>query len=311
MKFSLKLMLRTMVRSIVTLAIALVLVFVALRLSGDPAVVLLPPDTSAQVLQEATERWGLNQPMHVQFFHYVQSLASGNLGQSYVDGQDVSKLMYTAMLPTLLLAACAFFLTLTVGVTFGCLSALLEDTAFDKAAVFLSVAIYSIPSFFSSLLFIWLLSAHLQLLPAYGGGSWKHLILPTVMLSSSASAILFRMTRSAVVETIQKPFIEATLTFGVSPTRVLIAHVLPNVSIVLLTICGLLLGTLLGGTAVTEIIFGWPGMGSLFVSSVGARDLPVVQAVLLFMVGVMVTVNLLVDILYQIVDPRVADEVSK
>ncbi|CAD5281122.1 Peptide/nickel transport system permease protein [Bosea sp. 62] len=291
-------------RALLTVAICVSAVFLALRLAGDPADIMLSIETPPDVRAHYRELWGLDRPLAEQYLRYLASVARGDFGLSFADDRPAFAAVVDALPKTFLLGACALLLALLIGMPLGVLAALRHNTAVDRFAMAVAVLGYAIPIFFLGILLILLFALKLRVLPSAGSETLWHLILPVVTLALPLAGRLARFARTATLEVLGKPFIRAARARGVMPLSVILRHALPNAAVPLLMFIGIEIGHILAGSAVVETIFAWPGIGRLLVDSVSSRDLAVVQAVILTVTVVMVTANLLVDILHILLDPR-------
>ncbi|WID95043.1 ABC transporter permease [Bosea vestrisii] len=295
--------LRTL-RALLTVAICVSAVFLALRLAGDPADIMLSIETPPDVRAHYRELWGLDRPLAEQYLRYLASVVRGDFGLSFADDRPAFAAVVDALPKTFLLGACALMLALLIGLPLGVLAALRHNSAVDRLAMAVAVLGYAIPIFFLGILLILLFALKLRILPSAGSETLWHLILPVVTLALPLAGRLARFARTATLEVLGKPFIRAARARGVMPLSVILRHALPNAAVPLLMFIGIEIGHILAGSAVVETIFAWPGIGRLLVDSVSTRDLAVVQAVILTVTVVMVVANLLVDILHILIDPR-------
>ncbi|SFJ21391.1 peptide/nickel transport system permease protein [Bosea sp. OK403] len=291
-------------RAILTLLICVSAVFIALRLAGDPADIMLSIDTPPDVRAYYRDLWGLDQPLHQQYLRYLLSAARGDFGASFADDRPAFAAVLEALPKTALLGTSALLLALLVGLPLGVLAALRHNSVIDRLAMASAVFGYAIPIFFLGILLILLFALKLRVLPSAGSDTPAHLILPMVTLGLPLAGRLARFARTSTLEVLGKPFIRAARGRGVMPFGVVIRHALPNASVPLLMFLGIEIGGILAGSAVVETIFAWPGVGRLLVDSVATRDLAVVQAVILTITVIMICANLLVDILHILIDPR-------
>lgn len=293
-------------RSVVTLFLCVTLVFVILRAAGDPSEELLPPETPPDVRQEYRVRWELDQPIVVQYFNFLDRVAHGDLGVSFASDLPATQLIMEAMPKTLLLGFSALLLATLIGMSLGVAAALKHGTTVDRSLIAVAVLGYSMPLFFLGILLILVFALHLRILPSSGSSSPLHLIMPTVTLALPLAGRVARFARTATLEVMGKPFIRTARAKGVGQLPVILRHALPNAMVPLLMFFGIEIGLILSGAVVTETIFAWPGLGRLLVDSVGMRDLPVVQAVILMITLIIVLSNLFVDILHALLDPKVS-----
>jgi peptide/nickel transport system permease protein len=291
-------------RAILTLLICVSAVFIALRLAGDPADIMLSIDTPPDVRAYYRDLWGLDQPLHQQYLRYLLSAARGDFGASFADDRPAFAAVLEALPKTALLGTSALLLALLVGLPLGVLAALRHNSVVDRLAMASAVFGYAIPIFFLGILLILLFALKLRVLPSAGSDTPAHLILPMVTLGLPLAGRLARFSRTSTLEVLGKPFIRAARGRGVMPFGVIVRHALPNASVPLLMFLGIEIGGILAGSAVVETIFAWPGVGRLLVDSVATRDLAVVQAVILTITVIMISANLLVDILHILIDPR-------
>jgi peptide/nickel transport system permease protein len=288
-------------RSISTLILCVTLVFIVLRTAGDPVEQLLPPETPPSVLEEYRVAWGLDRPLYVQYFSYLGRAMKGDLGVSFTNNLPVSSIVAEALPRTLLLGVSALLLASLLGLTFGIIGATRRGGPVDQGVMAFAVLGYSMPIFFLGIMLILL-----RVLPSSGAKTWAHLIMPTVTLALPLAGRIARFARTATLEVIGKQFIRTAHAKGASQMRVILKHALPNAMVPLLMFYGIEIGLTLSGAVVTEAIFAWPGLGRLLVSSVSARDLPVVQGVILTVTLIIVLSNLVVDLLHAFIDPKVS-----
>jgi peptide/nickel transport system permease protein len=293
-----------LLRAVLTIAAVVTFAFVVLRLSGDPAQLIMSDDAPPEVIAAFRAAWGLDRPLWQQYLAYFAQAAQGNLGQSMRDGRPAVELVMERVPATLALTLPAFALKLLLGIPAGILAALKRDTWIDRATMAVSVAGFTVPSFVLGLLLVLLFAVTLGWLPSGGQESWRHAILPVITLGLAGAAVLARFTRSAMLEVLGQPYIRAASAKGLTWRRVVTEHALPNAAIPTVTIVGFMVGSLIAGAVVVESVFSWPGIGRLLVVSVANRDLAVVQTILLLVAATMVAANLVVDLLYGWIDPR-------
>ena len=293
-------------RALVTLFLVLTFAFFILRMSGDPAMLILSPDAPPEALAAFRRGWGLDQPLWVQYLVFVRNTFQGNFGQSMRDSSPAMTLVLERIPATLAITLPAFFLKLLIGIPAGIFAALHRNKLADRLVMSLSVAGYTVPSFVLGLLLVLVFAVGLGWLPSGGNASWQHAILPIVTLSLGGAAILARFTRSAMLEVMGQPYIRTASAKGLTWRKVVRDHALPNAAIPTLTVIGFMVGSLIAGAVVVESVFSWPGVGRLLVSSVANRDLAVVQCLLLLVAATMISANLLIDALYGWIDPRLA-----
>lgn len=282
------------------------LVFLLIHfIPGDPIDVML--GESAQPADRAALRQalGLDQPVRVQLVEHFKGLARLDLGRSLYSQRPITELLAERLPATLELAAAALLVTLIMAVPLGLLAAARHDTAWDHGAMAFSLLGVSIPNFWMGPLLILVFALGLGWFPVSGREGAGAVVLPALTLGSSLAAILARMIRSSVLEVLGEDFIRTAYAKGLSRRQVLIRHALPNALLPVITILGLQLGTLLAGAVITETVFSWPGIGLLTIEAIQLRDYPVVQACVLVIALTYVLVNMLTDLLYALIDPRI------
>jgi peptide/nickel transport system permease protein len=301
--------LRRLLIAIPILFTVVTLVFFIFRIvPGDPARMLAGEDASQEQIERIRAEWGLDQPVLVQYTTYLRRIAQGDLGQSIMTRRPVSTEIWYRFWNTIQLAITAIALATVCGVFFGTVSAVRRGSIWDFFATLISLLGISIPVFWLGLLLMYLFSIQLGFLPSAGKDGWKYFIMPTITLSVFSLAFITRITRSSLLETLHQDYVRTARAKGVQEMRVLISHALRNALLPVVTVVGLRFGYMLGGAVITEVVFAWPGIGRLLIQAVGARDIPVVQAILLVFAASFVLVNLTVDILYAYIDPRIRYE---
>jgi ABC-type dipeptide/oligopeptide/nickel transport system permease component len=291
------------------LLLVTVLVFTVVRLiPGDPARILAGDFATDQAVAELRQRWRLDRPLPVQYAAYVAGLARGDLGRSTATSLPVAGELGERFLRTLLLAGAAILVATLVGVTLGILSATHRASLLDFAATTLALAGVSTPIFWSGLILILLFSVELPWLPAGGTGSFAHLILPAVSLGLFGAGVIARQTRSSMLETLGEDFVRTARAKGLTERIVVYKHALKNALIPVVTVLADQFGRMLGGAILTETVFSWPGMGRYLIEAIAMRDYPVIQGIILVFATSFLVVNLLLDISYALLDPRVQPE---
>jgi peptide/nickel transport system permease protein len=291
-------------RALVTIFLVLSFAFLILRMSGDPALLILSPDAPPEALEAFRRGWGLDEPLWKQYLTFFTNLLQGNFGQSMRDSSPAMSLVIDRIPATLAITVPAFLFKLLIGIPAGVFAALHRNTMVDRLVMSLSVVGYTVPSFVLGLLLVLVFAVGLGWLPSGGNSSWQHAILPIVTLSLGGAAILARFTRSAMLEVMGQPYIRTASAKGLNWRSVVRQHALPNAAIPTITVVGFMIGSLIAGAVVVESVFSWPGVGRLLVSSVANRDLAVVQCLLLLVAATMVSANLVIDALYGWMDPR-------
>ena len=293
-----------------TLAVV-TLVFLILHLApGDPARIGLGQVATSEDIERAQAQLGLDKPLLVQYGLFLVRMVRGDLGTSFITHEHVAGLILSRLPVTLQLTFMAMLLSTIVGVTAGIISAVRRNTIYDYLTLTAAVIGYCTPNFWLALLLILVFSVNLRWLPSLGKQSLdlKYMILPTLSLSAPLIAIIARLTRAGMLEVINSDYVRTARAKGLAERAVITRHALRNALIPVVTVLGLQLGSLLGGTVVVETIFSWPGIGWLLFSGISQRDYPVVQGVVLFYSVVFMFVTLAVDLGYSYLDPRVRYE---
>jgi len=272
---------------------------------GDPAVILAGETANQATVEAIRQRFGLDRPLIVRYGIYLRQMARGDLGTSIFSGVPVTQEIWDRFPKTLELAVSSVALAVVVGILLGIAAALKRDTVVDRLATVIALAGISIPGFWLALLLIYIFSVQYRWFPTGGTGGWRAFVLPTLTLSVFSIAYITRITRSLLLEVIGQDYVRTARAKGVPGRSVVLKHALRNAMIPLVTVIGLRLGVMLTGSVVAESIFAWPGLGRLMVTAVNNRDYPIIQGVLLTFALTFVVVNLLVDLLYAMLDPRV------
>lgn len=310
----------------ILLGVSTVVFFILHLTPGDPAQMMLGDYATREAVEKLREEMGLNRPLYIQYGLFVADIAKGDLGRSITQRQPVRKLIAQRLTATAELALTAILIALLIGMTLGVISAVNRGGVLDYLITTISLLGVSTPVFYLGLLLILLFSMQWDLLPVSGRGgsllpalgalatgdtqplfkSLRHLFLPALTLGLSFSALLTRMTRATMLEVLQQDFVRTASAKGLGFRMVTLKHALRNAGIPLLTIIGLQFSALLGGSVLTETVFAWPGLGRLAVDAIFARDFPLVQGTVLTVAVIFVLMNLLVDALYGLIDPRVS-----
>jgi glutathione transport system permease protein len=299
-------LIRRLLGTIPVLLAVTILVFLFVHLlPGDPARLVAGPDASPQDIAAVRTEMGLDRPLPLQYLHYLGETARLNLGRSIKTHQTVAELIGERFMPTLLLTVFAMLWSVTVGVALGVLSGVKRGRWPDQSAMVLAISGVSFPGFWLGLLLIDLFSVRLRWLPTGGYGTWQHFVLPAFTLGVAVAAVMARFTRSAFVEITAEDYVRTARAKGVPERAVVWKHTLRNALIPVITLTGLQFGFLLGGAIVVETVFAWPGLGRLLVDSVAYRDYPVIQAEILLFSLEFVLINLIVDLLYGLVNPEI------
>jgi peptide/nickel transport system permease protein len=292
------------VRAIVVLVFTVTLVFIVLRVSGDPAQQMLSDNASPEALAAFNAKWALDRSILEQYLFYVANILSGDFGVSFADGRDVFAVVTERIPKTLALTAPAFILSLLIGIPAGILAAVRRESAVDKGVMAAAVFGYSIPNFLLGLVFIFTFAVWLRVLPSSGSSTWRHAILPVATCALFNAAAVARFMRSTLIDVLGQPYIAAARADGVPNWEIILRHALPNAAIPMVTTLGFVAGGLLGGAVLVEPVFAWPGLGSGFVNATSAGDLPVAQAMIVLFTAFMVVINLTVDVLYVVLNPK-------
>lgn len=291
-------------RALVTVVLIVTLAFLILRMTGDPSIIILGPDAPIEAYEAFRRNWGLDQPLPVQYFKYFGAILEGDLGRSMRDGRSALEVVMERVPLTLVLTLPALAFNLILGLGAGIVAALNRNTWIDRAIMTVSVIGFTVPSFVMGLLLALVFAVKWKILPSGGSETWAHAVLPVVTMGMIGAAVIARFTRSAMLEVLGQPYIRTASAKGLSWPAVVMHHALPNAAIPTLTIIGFMVGSLVAGAVVVESIFSWPGVGRLLVGAVANRDLAVVQTILLLIGFTMVAANLMVDLAYGWVDPR-------
>lgn len=297
---------RRLLQALPVLLGVLIVTFAVTRFTpGDPARIMAGAEASDIAIDNMRRRMGLDRPVPVQFGLYLGRVVVGDLGSSYHLGQDVRSLIAAALPRTARLAGVALLVTILVGVPTGILSAVRKDTAWDALARTVALLGVSVPAFFAGLVMILVFSFYLGWFPSYGTGSLRHLVLPGITLGLFSTGLVARLTRASMLDVMTQDYIRTSRAKGLRERTTIVKHALRNASISVVTILGLQLGGLLSGSVLTETVFAYPGIGRLLVRSIFERDFPVVQGIILMIALVYIGSNLLVDLLYAALDPRI------
>ncbi|GAA0604619.1 ABC transporter permease [Paenochrobactrum glaciei] len=312
---------RRLFQALIVLFITSVIVFAGVYAIGDPLEILLPADATMAERAQVTQSLGLDKPLIIQYGHFLWNALHGDLGTSFVYNQPSVSVILQRLPATLELAFCALIMALLIGIPLGLLSGLKSGTATDETIMTGSILGFSLPNFWQGMMLIMIFSVYLGWLPSTGRGqtgtilgietslaTWdgiKHLILPAINLSLAKISLVIRLTRTGVQETMPLDFVKFARARGLSPFRIISVHVLKNILIPIITVIGIEFGSLIAFAVVTETIFAWPGVGKLIIDSINILDRPIVVAYILVVVSMFIIINLVVDILYSLLDPRI------
>ena len=292
----------------ILLGVTLVIFFMTYITPGDPAVMIMGEGTSAEALEALRDEMGLNDPFLIRYFNYVIDVAQGDLGTSYLTRRGVADEIFARAPTTLQLAFYGTVLSIIIGVPLGVLSATKQYTIFDSSATAMGLLAVSIPNFWLGLMLILLFSLRLGWLPPSGVDSTAAWILPIITIGTGSAALVMRITRSSMLEVIRQDYIRTARAKGQKESVIIWNHALKNALLPVVTAVGLDFGLLLGGAVLTETIYAIPGLGRYIVDSIRMRDFPIIQGGVLFLAFVFSMVNLLVDILYAYIDPRIKSQ---
>ena len=264
-------------------------------------------ELTAQAIEELKEKWGLHLPIHVRYAKYMIGLTRGDMGVSYLRDEPVSDVIAARIWPTLRLSMYAMIIAVGIGIPLGFYSAVMQGTWLDSLSMVGAVSGVSFPQFWLGLLLMYFLCVKEQLFPVtgYGEGAFSNIVLPAITLGLGYMALLARTTRAAVLEILTEDYIRTARSKGISEFLIYNKHVLRNAMILILTTAGLQFGSMIGQTVVIEKLFSWPGIGSLVVDSIFQRDTPITQGCIIIIIFVFLVVNLLVDLTYSVIDPRI------
>lgn len=281
------------------------IVFLVSRLLGDPAVLLLPIGATEDQLRELRAQLGLDQPLLWQYLSFLLNVLKGDFGQSFQFGRPALDVVLERLPATALLAGTALAIGVLIGGLAGALAAVYRGSVVEALVLFVALLGQATPSFWLGIMLILFFAVQLGWLPTGGYGTWQNLILPAVTLACFTTASIARLLRSSMLDVMRDDYVRTAFAKGLAPRRVFIWHVGRNSLIPVVTMTGILAGELLGGAAVTETVFGWPGVGRLIVQAIETKDFPVVQAGVAVVATIFVAVNLAVDLLYTLIDPRI------
>ncbi|MEM0934348.1 MAG: ABC transporter permease [Pseudomonadota bacterium] len=314
-------LIRRFMQGIVIIFAMSLIVFLGVYAIGNPVEILINPDATPEIKQQAIEKLGLDRPVHEQYGVFVIRALQGDLGNSFIYDEPALQLILQAMPATLELAVASLVLAMVFGIPLGMVAGYWPDAWFSKLIMTGSILGFSLPSFWVGLMLIMLFAVHWGVLPSGGRGetvpvfgvevsflTWdglRHLFLPALNLALFKIALVIRLTRAGMRETLQQDYIKFAYAKGLPVRRVVFVHAFRNILIPIVTVLGLELGTVIAFAVVTETIFSWPGMGKLIIDSINLLDRPIIVAYLMLTVLMFVVINLLVDITYSLIDPRV------
>lgn len=294
-----------LIRTVLTLLGVVTLTFFLGRLTGDPVAMMLPQSATMEDYERMRAALGLDEPLPLQFVVYIGDVLRGNLGTSIVYSRSAVDIVAERIPATLELGLPALILSITLGIPLGILAAVGRDGWFDRLIMALSLAGQSLPSFFVGILLILFFGVQLGWTPVFGRDTPSHYILPTITLTIYPLAFIIRMTRSSILDILSENYIRTAHAKGLPSRYVIAIHALRNALIPVVTVIGLQVAAILSGSAIVETVFAWPGIGQLAVQSIGGRDFPIIQAIVLITAAAFGVTNLVIDFVYVIIDPRI------
>lgn len=294
-----------MLYGIVVLFVISLLTFGLLHLGGDPVQLMAPDYFTDEDVERLRAKMGLDQPFYIQYVKFVGNALQGDLGESYLQRQPALPIVLDRLPATLRLSAVAFIITIVISVPLGVIAAVNRGSFWDRGGLIFALVGQAIPNFWFGILLILLFSLFLNWLPSFGGEGWKTLIMPSVTLALSYTAILARVVRSAMLDVLDQDYIRTARAKGLAQRVVLFRHALKNAALPTVTVLGLELTGLLSGSIIVETVFAYPGVGWLAIQSIQSQDFPVVLSFVLVMAVITLIITLIVDILYAVLDPRV------
>lgn len=281
------------------------IVFFLTRLTGDPVAIILPPDATQAQMTAMTRSLGLDKPVYMQYGIFLNNLIHFNFGESIRYDEPALTIILEKLPATVQLAGVALILSLLFGLPIGAISAFKKNTPADRGLMFFALFGQTMPSFWLGILLILLFSVRLRWLPTGGMSGPTSVILPAVTLGLGLMALVARLLRSSLIEVMDADYIRTARAKGLLPRKIILKHALRNSLLPVVTVVGMEIGALLGGSVVTETVFAWPGVGQMLIQAINNRDFPLVQATIIFLAMAFVIINLLVDILYIYIDPRI------
>ena len=293
---------------IITMFIVSLMVFFMIRLKGDPISIMAPPHFNEEQKESLRRAWGFDKPLGEQYWIFITKAVTGDFGKSMSHSSPAMDLVISRMKLTYLLAGVSAVIGIVIAVPLGVLSALYRNSLLDVSVSALASLGTAMPNFWLGLMLIIVFSVQLRWFPVFGAESVRSIVLPATCLGTGMAARLSRLTRSAMLDALRQDYMRTARSKGLSPTRVNVVHALRNALIPVITALGLQLGWLLGGSVIVESVFAWPGLGRLVIEAIHVRDITVVQAAVFWFSLTFIMINLLVDLLYSVVDPRIKIE---
>jgi len=299
-----RLILRRVLRAVAALLVVTAVVFTLLHVSGDPAYILLTPEATAEDRATFRSQYGLDRPLWVQYTRYLGRLTQGDFGQSLSFRIPAAAVALERLPATLELTLAAMVLAVLVSIPAAVLAAVRRGTLFDRVLMALTLVGQTVPTFWLGMVMILLLAVRFHLFPASGRGSWLHLVMPATALALWLTALLARVTRSEMIEALEQDYVRTARAKGLAERGIAARHALKNALLPIITVMGLQFGGLLGGAVMTETVFAWPGVGTMIFDAILKKDFPVVLAGVVIVAVGFIIVNLLLDLLYTVLDPR-------
>jgi peptide/nickel transport system permease protein len=297
---------RRVLQSLLAIWVMSLLVFGLARISGNPLDVMLPLEAGPEEYERVAKYWGLDQPLHTQYVIFLSKAVRGDFGNSWKwHGHSAMGLVWQRLPATLQLAGFALLVSVVIALPIGVLSAVKKGTIWDSAAKVVALLGQSLPAFWLGIVLMWVFAVHLGWFPTSGRGGLQYMILPAITLGWFQVAAIMRLVRSSMLDVLDSEFVKLTRIKGLAEWKVVWKHCLRNAAIAPLTFFAIIAGVLMTGSVVTESVFSWPGTGLLVVDAVRARDFQVVQAVVIVFSGIFILTNLVVDVLYAYLDPRI------
>jgi peptide/nickel transport system permease protein len=293
------------VQALIAILGVMTLIFFLQRLAGDPVLLLVPQNATQADIEAMRSALGFDRPLAIQYLEYLRGLLTFDLGRSYVQNVSVWTLIASRLPYTLMLAGGALLVAIGLGIPLGVIMAVRRGRAESKAIMGFVLAGQSMPTFWSAILMIMVFAVWLGWLPPSGARDWPSLIMPSIALGLMSMATFARVARTAVLDELEKDYVRTAHAKGVPITRIVIRHLLRNASIPVVTVAALEIANLLAGAVIVETVFAWPGLGQLTVQAIAARDFMLVQGVVLLGAVTAIALNLVADVLYSIIDPRI------
>jgi peptide/nickel transport system permease protein len=295
---------RRLIHAAIVLLVLSFLTFGLLHLGGDPVSLMAPDYFSEEDVVALRHKMGLDQPFHVQYLAYMGQLARGDLGMSFMQHRPALPIVLDRLPATILLAVLSLVMTVAIAIPLGILGAVKRGSIWDRISLVFAMCGKAIPTFWFGVMLILVFSIWLGWLPAFGGGSWRHVLMPAITLALANMAIITRIVRSAMIDALGQDYVRTARSKGLAERAVISSHAFRNASLPAVTVIGLEFGALLGGSVITETVFAYPGIGYLAIQAIRAKDFPVVLCVVFVIAILTLAITLAVDILYAVLDPR-------